>query len=136
MTSPYRRLELSILPDEFTITRMSSSAPLPDWATPASFFSVTRTAEELSIVCASQNVPEKLRTGLRWRVCKVRGPFGLSEVGVINALTAPLAEAKISIFVVSTFATDYLLVQTEQLEAAIHALERAGHKIYQAQTAF
>ena len=70
-----------------------------------------------------------MREATRWRALRVHGPFALSEVGVLAALSAPLAEARISIFVVSTYDTDYLLVQSEQLDRAIEALRRASHQV-------
>ena len=104
--------------------------PLPDWATHGSFFSVTRTGDELSVVSEISQVPVGVQSQPGWRVFKVHGPFVLSEIGVLSALAAPLAEAKISLFAVSTFDTDYLLVAAETLSAAIAALGRAGHTIH------
>jgi hypothetical protein len=98
------------------------------------FFSVSRTGDELSIVCELSRVPVGVQSQPWWRVFKVHGPFVLSEIGVLSALAAPLAEAKISLFAVSTFDTDYLLVASETLSAAISALERAGHKIHRSKT--
>lgn len=124
-----RRFELSLHAEHLAITRLAAGASLPPWATAGPFFSVTRTADELSVVCARQNVPEALRSKTQWRALKVRGPLVLSEIGVLSALAAPLAEAKISLFAISTFDTDYLLVDSEQVSAAIAALERAGHAV-------
>jgi len=75
-------------------------------------------------------VPVGVQSQPGWRIFKVHGPFVLSEIGVLSALAAPLAEAKISLFAVSTFDTDYLLVAAETLSAAIHALGQAGHTIH------
>ena len=94
------------------------------------FFSVTRTGDELSVVTELSRVPVGVHSQLGWRVLKVHGPFVLSEIGVLSALATPLAEAKISLFAVSTFDTDYLLVASETLSAAIAVLERAGHTIH------
>ncbi len=125
-----RHLELSLLPERFAISRLDADAPIPAWATQGPFFSVTRTGDELSIVSELSLVPIGVQSQSGWRVLKVHGPFGLSEIGVLAALSAPLAEAKISLFAVSTFDTDYLLVASETLPAAIAVLERAGHTIY------
>lgn len=94
------------------------------------FFSVTRTGDELSIVTELSRVPVGVPSQSGWRVFKVHGPFILSEIGVLSALASPLAEAKISLFAMSTFDTDYLLVASSTLSAAIGALERAGHTIH------
>jgi len=130
MAAAIRRLELTLLTERFAISRLAADAPIPDWATHGSFFSVTRTGDELSVVTEISQVPVGVQSQPGWRVFKVHGPFVLSEIGVLSALAAPLAEAKISLFAVSTFDTDYLLVAAETLSAAIAALGRAGHTIH------
>jgi hypothetical protein len=130
MAAAIRRLELTLFLERFAISRLAADAPVPDWATRGSFFSVTRTGDELSVVTETSQVPIGVQSQPGWRVFKVHGPFVLSEIGVLSALAAPLAEAKISLFAVSTFDTDYLLVATETLSAAIAALGRAGHTIH------
>src|SRR5712692_1998508 len=130
MLAATRRLELTLLPERFAISRIAADASVPDWATQGPFFSVTRTGDELSIVTELSRVPVGVQSQSGWRALKVHGPFVLSEIGVLAALTAPLAEAKISLFAVSTFDTDYLLLASETLPAAIAELERAGHSIH------
>jgi len=134
MCSAPRHLELSLLPERYAISQLAAGAPLPEWATQGPFFSVTRTGEELSVVTEVSRVPPGVHSQFGWRVLKVHGPFVLSEVGVLSALAAPLAQAKVSLFAVSTFNTDYLLVSAEQLRAAISALEKAGHKVLTAES--
>jgi uncharacterized protein len=130
MAAATRRLELTLLAERFAISRLAADAAIPDWATRGSFFSVTRTGDELSVVTEISQVPVGVQSQPGWRVFKVHGPFVLSEIGVLSALAAPLAGAKISLFAVSTFDTDYLLVAAETLSAAIAALGRAGHTIH------
>ena len=130
MAAEIRHLELSLLPERFAISRLAADSPIPAWATQGPFFSVTRTGDELSIVTELSRVPVGVQSQPDCRVLKVRGPFVLSEIGVLAALATPLAEAKISLFAVSTFDTDYLLVASETLPAAVAALERAGHTIH------
>jgi hypothetical protein len=134
MAAAHRHLELSLLPERFAISRLAAGSPVPDWATKGSFFSVTRTGDELSVVTELSLVPVGVQSQPGWRVLKVHGPFVLSEIGVLASLAAPLAEAKIGLFAVSTFETDYLLVASETLSAAITALERAGHSIHRSNT--
>ena len=129
MAALTRQLELTLLPDRFAISRLAADAPIPGWATQGAFFSVTRTRDELSVVCELSRVPVGVQSQPDWRVFKVHGPFVLSEIGVLSALAAPLAAAEISLFAVSTFDTDYLLVASETLLAAVAALERAGHTV-------
>jgi hypothetical protein len=130
MTNTSRHFELNLLPERFAISRLAANAPLPEWATRGAFCSVTGTSDELSIVAEESFVPSGVISKNGWRVLKVQGPFVLSEVGVLTSLAAPLATAGVSLFVVSTFETDYLLVTQEQLASAITALDRAGHSIH------
>ena len=130
MAAATRRFELTLLSERFAISRLAADAPIPDWATRGSFFSVTRTGDELSVVSEISQVPVGVQSQPGWRVLKVHGPFVLSEIGVLSALAAPLSEARISLFAVSTFDTDYLLVAAETLSAAIAELGRAGHTIH------
>src|SRR5690242_11549619 len=130
MAAGTRHLDLSLLPERFAISRLAADSPIPEWATRGPFFSVTRTGDELSVVTELSCVPVGGQSQPGWRVLKVHGPFVMSEVGVLAALAKPLAEAKISLFAVSTFDTDYLLVASETLSAAVTALERAGHTIH------
>ena len=125
-----RHLELTLLPERYAISRLAADAPIPAWATQGPFFSVTRTGEELSIVSELSCVPVGVASQAGWRVLKVHGPFVLSEIGVLSSLAAPLADAKISLFAVSTFDTDYLLVSATSLSGAIAALEDAGHTVH------
>src|SRR6266850_1656702 len=127
---PARHFELTLLPERFAISRLAADAPIPAWATRGPFFSVTLTGDELSIVSELARVPAGVQSQPGWRIFKVHGPFVLSEIGVLSALAAPLAELKISLLAISTFDTDYLLVAGETLSAAIHALGQAGHAIH------
>ena len=126
--------ELSLLAETFTICHLAADAAVPEWATQGQFFSVTRTSEELSVIAETALVPDRLRTELSWRVMKVHGPFDLSEVGVLVSLVAPLAAAGVSVFAVSTFDTDYLLVQCSQLREGVTALRNAAHTVHEVKT--
>jgi uncharacterized protein len=131
MSKSERSFDLTVLPGSFAMVRLAADAPLPRWAAQGEFFSLTRTSDELSVVCAEDPVPRGVATETGWRALKVTGPFALSEIGVLASLAAPLAEANVSLFAISTFDTDYLLVSGKQLNAAIAALKGAGHRIRQ-----
>lgn len=128
-----RSLELSLLVGSFAVCRLEPDAPIPTWALQGGFFSATRTPHELSIVCEEALVPLGARHRGGWRLFKVHGPFDFSEVGVVASLAVPLAEAGISLFIVSTFDTDYLLVPSDNVEAAMAALVKAGHRVSRSQ---
>src|SRR5438093_11466986 len=117
-----RRLTLTVLADQFAVCKLTPEAPIPAWAITGAFSSITRTADELSIVCRQDAVPEGAVCERGWRCLRVAGTIPFSAVGVLASLTAPLAEAGISLFAVSTFDTDYLLVKEKDLEAALDAL--------------
>lgn len=116
----------------YAIAKFPCDAVIPAWATNGSaFFSVTRTQEELSIVVAEASVPAEVNASRGWRMLKVHGPFAFEETGVVAALANPLARVGVGIFVISTFDTDYLLVQQEEIPVAVETLVHAGHKILQ-----
>jgi hypothetical protein len=93
------------------------------------FFSVTRAHKELSVVCLQQNAPDMIKCERDWRALLVQGPLEFSMTGVLAALTAPLAKAEISIFAISTYDTDYILVKQPALEKAIIALRKEGFEV-------
>jgi len=124
------RLELDVLAATLSIVRLPVESEAPTWASGSSFLSTTRTAGELSVVCDSALVPSGVRAEHGFRSLAVRGPLAFSEVGLLDALAAPLARAKIGIFMISTFDTDYLLVREESLGEAIQVLGDAGHSVY------
>ena len=124
-----RRLVLTLLPEPLAVCRLPPDAALAAWAGTSEFVSITRTADELSVVCPQDAVPDCVSCERGWRCLKVAGPLQLSAVGVLAALAAPLAEAGVSVFAVSTFDTDYLLVKEENLATALEALRRAGQNV-------
>jgi hypothetical protein len=128
-------MDLALLPDLIAVCRLDTKAPLPAWATAGSstLVSVTRTASELSIVCAQENMPQDVRSERDWRCLMVEGPLDFSLTGVLSALLAPLAEAGVSVFALSTFDTDYLLVRAAQLDLAVETLSAAGHRVVAAE---
>jgi hypothetical protein len=121
------KLRLSVLAGKFAVCRLEGDAVVPEWATVRGFVSVTRTADELSIVCAEGAAPDGTRCERGWRCLKVAGPLDLGMTGVVSALTRPLMEASVPVFVVSTFDTDYLLVRSKDVDGATAALRGAGH---------
>lgn len=129
MTATSRTFILSVVPEQFAIVRLAPDAAIPAWAMQGAFCSVTRTADELSIVTARNNLPHEHVYSTCWRAFKLHGPFAFTEIGVVASLANPLAEAGVSIFVISTFDTDYLLVQSEQALRAFEAFHSAGHTI-------
>lgn len=119
------RLTLSLLPETLAVARLPAGAALPgwvDWSDP--FVAVSRTRDELSVVCPEARVPAEAQAERGWRGFKVEGPLDFALTGILARLAAPLAEAGISIFAISTFDTDYLLVRAHDLAAAMAVLQR------------
>jgi len=121
--------DLECLAPDFSVCQLPADANIPDWANKGEFWAITRSSDELSIVCESQFVPKDVRAEQQWRALKVLGPLDFAMVGVLAALSATLAEAGVSIFAISTFDTDFLLVKLDRLDDAISALSKVGHKV-------
>jgi hypothetical protein len=123
----FHRLNLIVVDGIFAVCRPGADATIPAWATAGHFFSITRTGDELSVVCRQDAVPEGVVGERGWRCLRVAGTMPFSVVGILASLTVPLAEAGISLVAVSTFDTDYLLVKEEDRTVALNALRRRGH---------
>lgn len=121
-------LRLSTLGESLAVCRLDAASEIPAWAMEG-FYSITRTMDELSVVCPESRVPPELECEKGWRALKLEGPFEFSLVGVLASLLGPLAEVGVAIFVVSTFDTDYVLVKEDQLGLAIAALRERGHEV-------
>lgn len=120
----------SLLAGQYSVTRLSADASTPAWVSSAhDFVSVTRTRDELSIVCPSALVPDDVATDAGWCCMKLKGPFAFDEVGILLSLAAPLAARGIGIFAISTFDTDYILFKEQHRAAAVEALLSAGHTL-------
>jgi hypothetical protein len=124
-----RSMTLLVLDDEYGIARLDATDPTPVWAALGSLSSVTRTAEELSIVCATAAIPTDVLAERGWRCLRVAGRLDFSLTGVLSSIAGPLAAANVSIFAISTYDTDYLLVRGESLGAVTKALSASGHQV-------
>jgi uncharacterized protein len=123
-----QKLKFRQLRGPYAIVRFSANALIPDWAVRGDFTSITRTAEELSIVCRADIVPKNVDPGARWLCLKLEGPFPFSQTGVLLSFIEPLSSNRIPIFAISTYDTDYVFVPEEFAEAAVSALRGAAHE--------
>ncbi len=122
MSINHRQLTLSLLSNLYAICRLPAEAAPPRWAEKGDFVSITRTPDELSVVCPQKNVPPNVKCERNWRCFKVAGPLDFALTGVLASLANALAAADISLFAISTFDTDYLLVKADKLEQAVDAI--------------
>ena len=121
-------LTLSVLPETLAVCRLGPDDPLPPWALTGDLCAVTRSASELSIVCRDASVPAAVTANRGWRAIAVDGTLDFALTGVLAALATPLAVAGVSIFAMSTYDTDYVLVKQDTLDGAVAALSAAGHR--------
>ena len=121
-------LYLTVLDEIYAVVRFASNSEIPNWAYGGGFVSITMTGDELSIVCKNESVPNDAVSESDWRIIKVMGPLDFSLTGILAGLSQPLAENKISIFAISTYDTDYILVKNEQLGQAIRVLNEEGYQ--------
>jgi len=117
------------LPASLAVCRLPADAPAQQLAAISLFASVSRTADELSIVCPADQVPAGAKCEAPWACFKLEGPFPFALTGVLAAFINPLAQQGVPIFAVSTFDTDYVLVKEEHVAAALEALRAAGHEL-------
>ena len=125
-------LTLKIQPGEYSICRLPAGAEIPaNLRRTDSFVSISRTADELSIVCLSDLAPSNCESRSDdWRCLRFNGKFDLSLTGVLSSVLSPLAASQISVFTISTFDTDYILVRGSELPRTIEVLTQAGHRCH------
>jgi uncharacterized protein len=129
MTS--QRMDLDLWAPRLAVCRLAADAGLPTWVDLAArpLVCVARTEDELSIVHPEHLVPDEVEAERGWRALSVRGPLAFELTGILASLAAPLADAAVPIFAISTHDTDWLLVPELRLQAAVSALENAGHRV-------
>src|SRR5437868_9276804 len=126
MKAAAHELRMRLLPQRFSVCRLAAKAVAPQWATGGQLFSLTRTADELSIVCESKCVPGSVKSEKGWRCFKLEGPFPFAMTGVLASVLEPLAKARVSIFAVSTYDTDYVMVKEKSLAKSAEGAAGGG----------
>jgi hypothetical protein len=124
---PYK-LVLSVLEETFSIHRLAPDASLPEAVSECDFYSLSKTPDELSLLCPEHLVVKSEKSNPDWKCLKVAGPLDFELTGILAGITEVLAKEKLSVFAISTFDTDYILIKKHGLTAAISALERAGYQ--------
>ncbi len=123
------QLKFRCLTGSYAIVRLASDASVPEWATKGEFASITRTADELSVVCLADSLPRDVDAQHHWVCLKLEGPFPFSQTGVLLSFIEPLSSKRIPIFAISTYDTDYVLIQEDFTDVALSTLLEAGHNM-------
>jgi uncharacterized protein len=127
--TPRALLTLAVLPDRYAICMLDPKSEIPSWSAKGDFASISRTPDELSIVCLEANVPTDVSNEPGWRILRCEGPLDLSLPGIMVSLAEPLADAGVPIFPIATHHTDYILIKEPHLDRAIRALTGYGHAV-------
>ena len=131
MPIPQPHLDLKLMDVQLAVCRLEPAGDLPAWALDAgSFSSVTRTAGECSVVCSEDVVPPGVQCERGWRIFQVAGPLDFGLTGILASIAGPLADAGVSVFALSTYDTDYVMVKAQTVDQATRALETAGHRVW------
>ena len=122
-------VRLELLPGQYAVSRLDGTEPIPAWADGAGFVSISRSADELSIVCLQVRVPGGVKSEGGWVRLQLVGPFAFGETGIVLSVVRPLSEAGMGIFVVSTYDGDFLLLKAADLDRGLRLLTEAGHRL-------
>ena len=124
-------LTIKLLKEKYGVCKLDKTELLPEWAKNSNFFSITRTSDELSVVCSEDNIPNDIKCEKDWRVLKIEGPLDFSIIGILSSISTILAQKGISIFAISTYDTDYILVQNKNINTAIDSLIKERYEVIQ-----
>ena len=123
------KIRLKKLTGLYAVAQINQQEKVPDWVDGDGFVSISRTDDELSLVCLQQRIPPEIKMDKGWICFKFQGPFAFGEAEVILSIIRPLSENGIGKFVVSTFNGDMILIKLEDVPTAITLLQEAGHTI-------
>jgi hypothetical protein len=123
------RLVLKLLPDYYAVCRLEENDVILERLRDLTFYAIIRTEESITIVCNQKFIIDPVECEKNWRCLEIEGPFKFSEIGIISEICGPLAHAKIPVYVISAFETDYLLIKDAFLKAALATLKDSGHQV-------
>ena len=122
-------LTMKLLKEKYGVCRLDKNELLPEWAQKSDFFSITRTSDELSIVCSQKDIPSDIKFEGDWKILKIEGPLDFSLIGILASISTILAQKEISIFAISTYDTDYILVKNDDMDSALESLINERYEI-------
>ncbi|TGY43714.1 ACT domain-containing protein [Clostridium sartagoforme] len=124
------KLTLKLLKDKYSVCRLDKNNEIPKWIFDEEIFSITKTEDELSIVCLQDKISNDIICEKDWKILKIEGPLDFSLVGILSKISTLMANNKISIFAISTYDTDYILIKEESVDKAIKVLESNSYSIF------
>ncbi|MFN7260037.1 MAG: ACT domain-containing protein [Cyclobacteriaceae bacterium] len=122
-------LQFEVLPNRFAVCQLDMVKPLPNWVFSSSFYTVSKTADELAVVCEEDLVQDEIVKSVGWRLLKINAVLDLSLTGITAQFSTALAKAGVNLSVIATYNTDYILVEEAKLTTAIEALRGAGFEV-------
>ncbi|KAJ53035.1 hypothetical protein BD780_000409 [Clostridium tetanomorphum] len=122
-------LTIKLLKEKFGVCRLNKEDLIPDWVKNGDFFSITKTLDELSFVCLESSIPNDIKSEKDWRILKIEGPLDFSLIGILSSISTILANKRISIFAISTYDTDYILIKNKDINTAVDALSKENYEI-------
>jgi len=122
-------LTMKLIKEKYGVCRINPNELIPEWAQNSDFFSITKTCDELSIVCSQDAIPNDIKCEKDWKILKIEGPLDFSLVGILASISTILAQKGISIFAISTYDTDYILVKNKHIRNAIDSLVKERYEI-------
>lgn len=122
-------LTMKLLKERYGVCRLDKTELILEWAQNGEFFSITRTSDELSIVCIEDSIPNDIKCEKDWRILKVEGPLDFSLIGILASISTILAQKGISIFAISTYDTDYILVKNKDIDNAVESLIKERYEV-------
>lgn len=123
------KLTIKLLKEKYVVCRLNKNEAIPSWALQGDFYSITKTEDELSIVCLQDNIIDNIKCEKDWRVLKIEGPLDFSLVGILSKISTLMANNSISIFAVSTYDTDYILIKEKDINRAIKVLNNDNYEV-------
>ncbi|MGL4989655.1 MAG: ACT domain-containing protein [Sarcina sp.] len=122
-------LTLKLLKEKYGVCRLQKNDSIPSWAFEGEFYSITKTEDELSVVCLENNITEEIKCEKDWNVLKIEGPLDFSLVGILSKISSALAKNSIRIFAISTYDTDYILVKGKDIDESIEVLINENYDV-------
>jgi uncharacterized protein len=122
-------LHITVLPSRFAVCQLRQDEPLPAWVHQSSFYTISKTVDELSVVCEEHLVKGEIKKSVGWKLLKINAVLDLSLTGITAQFSTALAKAGVNLSVIATYNTDYILVEEVKLETAIEALRDAGFEV-------